>query len=48
MYAQERTGNYQADREVCNMLAKNHTMRAEKSLSSQENRPEKAQKYTST
>jgi hypothetical protein len=48
MYAQERTGNYQADREVSSMLAKNHTMRAEKSSSSQENRPEKAQKYTST
>jgi hypothetical protein len=48
MYAQERTGNYQADREVSSMLAKNHTMRAEKCSSSQENRPEKAQKYTST
>ena len=48
MYAHERTGNYQDDREVSSMLARNHAIEAEKSSSSDENRPEKAQKYTST
>lgn len=48
MYAHERTGNYQDDREVSSMLARNHAMGAEKSSSSDENRPEKAQNTTST
>jgi len=41
------TGNQQANREVSSMLLRNHGMRAEEISSSDEKRPEIAQKDTS-